>query len=114
MEFPQDIWDEIMSNFPSVYREPSHYVAITEVNAFNFIRECRRIRQRLPQISRIQNSPLFDSYYMALVQSTEGNRTTPKVIHRGVAHLSIRHEFEEIFRMYREKHNTNSLGFLRY
>lgn len=39
MEFPQDLWGEIMSYFHSTYRKPLHYNCLLENTDFYFTRE---------------------------------------------------------------------------
>ena len=47
MEFPKDIWDNILSYFHSPYKCPLHYNAIMDNNDFYFLRNHNKVRNRL-------------------------------------------------------------------
>lgn len=101
MEFPQDIWREIMNYFPTVYHEPPHYNAIMGIDMF-------RKRKR---INEDPYTTLDDkSFYISIVISSwwywafpdiQRLMVAPEVpLTRGVASGYIRQEFIEIYDKY--------------
>lgn len=113
MEFPTDVWREIMSFIPSAYREPLHYNAIMEVNTFYFLRRhlCDVARER--SVIRRRN---VMTYYMHLVQLQRVNSTVPRkpLIKRGVATGLVRDDFVEIFRKYQALAYNNRTSQITY
>ena len=103
MEFPIDIWREIMGFIPMPYREPSHYRAMMGVDAF------RNRRRRSNQ----------DSFYMHLVATSWWYWSYPDVQHlmmapevvirRGVATRQTKQEFVDIYDEY-----ARHLSHIRY
>ena len=69
MDFPEDIWNIVMSYFHSSYKKPSHYESIMDVSEFLFTRYHNR--ESCKQTLKWNKSSLIvDSYYMLLILNT--------------------------------------------
>lgn len=114
MEFPGDIWREIMSYFHSAYKVPLHYTSLVENKQFYFSREknkrgfhrCRL--SYLPQRRYISEmEKVYDSFYMTAIlcsRNTTNKKESSFQIKRNTAHPDIIDDFIKIFDEYK---NTN-------
>ena len=119
MDFPEDIWNIVMSYFHSSYKKPSHYESIMDVSEFLFTRYHNR--ESCKQTLKWNKSSLIvDSYYMLLILNTHfhfssKNKSNEKnKLRRGVASCKIRQDFKYIFETYKNLSKTNILRNLKY
>ncbi len=123
MEFPEEIWREIMNYFHSSYKQPLHYISIIENNQFYFSREknlrnsIKNIRSYLVQrrcISEMEK--IYNSFYMTLILSC-GNTTIKNKsfiqLKRQTAAPNIVEDFVTIFNQYKNQ-NLQILANIKY
>ena len=117
MDFPQDIWNTIMSYFHSTYKKSSHYECIMDVPEFYFI---RKYHQNCYNYGLKWNKSFsVDSYYMKIIldnslRSKYNHRNNKITLTRGVASTNIRDDFKKIFENYKSHCKTNILKNLKY
>ena len=114
MEFPKDIWSEILRFLSPLYITPTHFKAIMGTDVF-------RYHRYINKSARIQSN--IDSFYMHIVSSSwwywkfpdiQPLLVTPEVvICRGVATGHIREDFIKIYNEYAKQH-THSLNHIHY
>lgn len=116
MEFPRDLWGEIMSYFHSAYRKPLHYNCLLENTDFYFTREKnKKMSFLLPSqksLFDLQMKKVYDSFYMKIIL-TARNTTLKKnkssiCLKRRKAPLNIVNDFKQIF----EEYKNENLQFL--
>ena len=99
MEFPQDVWKEIMKFFPTHYRKTYHCQALMELELFE-------MRMKLKNNA--------DTFYFYLITSSWVYWSVPDIQHmlvapeinmnRNVAHIKIKDEFIKIWDDYAKKY----------
>ena len=107
MEFPHELWTDIMSYFHSAYKHPSHYDAIMATEHFHT--NCQLI-QRYNDSYRYGYYCL-DSYYARIIISNWHYWSVPDIQHllirpqvsfrRGIATGVVLNEFKDIWNAYR-------------
>ena len=123
MEFPGDIWIEIMSYFHSAYKVPLHYTSLVENKQFYFSREknkrgtCRCRLSYLPQRRYISEmEKVYDSFYMTAIlcsRNTTNKKESSFQIKRKTAHPDIIDDFITIFDEYKNP-NLQILANIKY
>lgn len=110
MDFPQDVWGNIMTHFHSPYRRPPHYDAMIETPSFYFSRQ--RYRNATNRRLDLRPSPAgWHSYYERLV-TTDNDRVR---LRRGVAPTgAVQDDFVEMFRIFRTRNRTNQADLICY
>ena len=109
MDFPQDIWSEIMSYFHSSYKKPIHYVCMLENNLFYFSRAKNKKMVWLPKQFRsqlnLEMDKVYNSFYMTIVLNMVGNTTFKSsnsiILKRRIAKNKILEDFNNIFEQYK-------------
>ena len=123
MEFPNEIWKEIMNYFHSSYKLPLHYISLIENNQFYFsrkknlrnpiknIRSCLVQRRCLSEMEKVYNS-----FYMTVIL-TSGNTTIKNKsciqLKRQTAASNILEDFVAIFNEYKNQ-NLQILANIKY
>ena len=122
MEFPGDIWIEIMSYFHSAYKVPLHYTSLVENKQFYFPEKktnaltCRCRLSYLPQRRYISEmEKVYDSFYMTVILCSRNttNKKSSFQIKRKTAHPDIIDDFITIFDEYKNP-NLQILANIKY
>jgi hypothetical protein len=116
MEFSSDIWKEIVGYFHSSYKRPSHYDAIMDTEHF---RNRRRVNRRWNLALPIEKNGLIDSYYIYIVFNAWIYWSASDIQHlllppdvnlcRKVARGSVKTDFDEIWRIYADAAESQSV-----
>tara|TARA_Y100000389_G_scaffold171120_1_gene178591 strand:+ start:10723 stop:11094 length:372 start_codon:yes stop_codon:yes gene_type:complete len=107
--FPDDIFQNILSFFHSPYREPNHYKAILGQDDFYFLTQ----RNKNAGLSYYYNFRFYDSanisYYFKIIINSGKNTTVKNIMRfkRGVAAKNILPDFVKIFTEYENKKYLN-------
>lgn len=121
MEFPQDLWKEIMSYFHSTYKKPLHYECLLENSDFYFTREKnKKMSFLLPyqkSLFDVEMKQVYDSFYIKIILTT-GNTTLKKnkssiCLKRQKASLKVVDDFRQIFEEYKNE-NLQFLSNVKY
>ena len=120
MEFPNEIWSEIMGYFHSAYKKPLHYVCLLENNQFYFARETNktlsRVSNRFRSRFNLEMDKVYNSFYMTIILYS-GNTTIKNPakirLNRHTAHPDIVDDFNFIFHEYRNQ-NLQILNNVKY
>ena len=108
--FPDDIFQNILSFFHSPYREPNHYKAIMGQDDFYFLTQ-RNNGIIAPSI--YYNGKFYDlrniTYYLKIIINSGKNTTVKKIMRfkRGAAAKNILPDFVKIFIEYENKNYLN-------
>lgn len=122
MEFPTEIWREIMNYFHSSYKQPLHYISIIENKQFYFFREKNK-NYRLHKFNDLyqkryisEMEKIYNSFYMTLIL-TCGNTTIKKKsciqLKRQTASSKVFEDFVIIFNEYKNQ-NLQNLANISY
>lgn len=120
MEFPEEIWDNILSYFHSSYKKPLHYQSFMQVDMFTRIRS---LHKRTHTEKNILLPP--DTFYIAIVSSCWIYWSIPDIQHllippdinlrHNVVCESVKDDFIEIWDMYaRVQPYDNVLSHIHY
>lgn len=121
MEFPQDIWNEIMSYFHSSYRKPLHYECLLENIDFYFTREKnKKMNALLPHqksLFDVEMKQVYDSFYMKIIliarNTTLKKNISTICLKRQKAPLKVVDDFKQIFEEYKNE-NLQFLSNVKY
>lgn len=122
MEFPKEIWMEIMGYFHSAYKKPLHYICLLENNTFYFVRERNKNSSHNSTILstrfNMEMDKVYNSFYMTIVLYLHSGNTTTKnsstiALKRRTTHPDIVGEFNMIFNEYKNE-NLQILNNVRY
>lgn len=101
MELPNDVWYEIFSFLPMVYRQPLHYTAMMATKTF---RVCRELNQYPYERRNVE------SFYMRIVRSTYWYWVFPEIqrllmrpdvlLRRDVSEGWVRNDFSRVYDEY--------------
>ena len=115
MEFPNDIWIEIMGYFHSTYKKPLHYECLLENDYFYFSRETNKtlacISERLKGRFHLEMGKLYNSFYMKLILFS--TKVTNICLKRQTAAPNILGDFKVIFDEYKSS-NVQLLNDVKY
>lgn len=110
--FPDEIFQYILSYFHSIYKEPYHYKAILEQDDFYFLTQ----RHKNAGLSIYCNFRFYESesltYYFKIVLNSCRNSTSKKILRfkkRGVAPKKIQSDFINIYKEYGENKYLNGI-----
>lgn len=102
MDFPEDIWSEILGYFHSPYKCPSHYKAIDELLGLH------------PNTGWQNVSKIYDSYYLYTISVSWTYWSVPDIQHlivppdlnmrRNVATGTVKDDFIQIWNTYASKY----------
>uniref|UniRef100_A0AB39J755 F-box domain-containing protein n=1 Tax=Florenciella sp. virus SA2 TaxID=3240092 RepID=A0AB39J755_9VIRU len=121
MEFPDELWESIMSYFHSIYKKPSHYVSIMNCPSF-YRRRCINLywssnNSSLKQIVWNPTPGIFDSFYIWIVldnwvfwEFDDINILQPKLtLNRKVASGKVLEDFKQIWQEYAQNGSRGNL-----
>ena len=120
VEFPEDVWNIIVSYFHSSYKKPTHYDAITECK--HFIRR-RNINKAWQGSFFVEKCSVFESYYITIIADNWVYWSNPDLdiiipqvnLNRCVANGIVLNDFKEIFLEYaRRNYGTHILSRISY
>lgn len=117
VEFPRDIWNEVMSYFHSVYKRPLHMNCMMSCEDFRRIRYINRVWQGTRVISYCS---VFESYYISIVRDSWVYMTNPDLgLIPGTTQFKFRRnrscsqvvtrEFKHIYAEYSSQNSVDTL-----
>lgn len=113
MEFPEDIWREIVGFLPHVYRKPTHYDAIMAVDAFRNRRHINKNPFARNPVESFYAHIIVSSWWYWTFPDIQNLMIAPDVLFsRNVAKGRTKTEFIEIFDAYAQ--SDNSLSHIQY